>query len=312
MRSKPAAVQGIFAAKGRPANNPLIVHVASLAAARALTTTWPASAEQLAARFWPGPLTLILPKSDSIPDLVTGGGPTVALRMPRNPVAVALLQAVALPIAAPSANRSTELSSTKAEHVAKSLGGRIDLILDGGTTQVGLESTVVDLSRSVPVLLRPGSITPQELRLVLPDLELASHLQQGQETIQKPTGLVPEDSTTPLASPGLMSKHYSPRATLECWSSESGRRVQELLHEGATVGWLCREVPSLDLQGDRVVHFEMPADAAAYASCLYTKLHDLDQAEVMHIVLDLPPNEEQWLAIRDRLRRAASVWNEES
>ncbi len=310
----PVAVQRIFTAKGRPSNNPLIVHLASSEAARELCANWPASAQLLAERFWPGPLTLILPKSETIPGLVTGGGPTVALRIPQHPVALALLRAVKLPIAAPSANRSTELTSTKADHVLNSLGGRIDMILDGGPTPGGLESTVIDLSGNVPTLLRPGLISPHDLRLVLPDLQLAAHLHSNaadsnKESKQNSTAVRDEQSSTPLISPGLMSKHYSPRAKLECWSPEGWRRVQELLSEGASVGWL-RWGHQTNLRHSRLKVFDMPADSLAYGSCLYAKLHDMDEANVTHIVLDLPPDEEHWLAIRDRLRRASTVWHE--
>jgi len=303
------AVQRIFIAKGRPANNPLIVHVASIEAAREFATNWPASAQLLAQRFWPGPLTMILPKSATVPDLVTGGGPTVALRIPQHPVALALLHAAKLPIAAPSANRSNELTSTKADHVLNSLGGRIDMILDGGPTPGGLESTVVDLSGTVPLLLRPGLISPHDLRLISPDLQFASHLQSGDQPAQKYAVISAEQSAAPLISPGLMSKHYSPRAKLECWLPEGWRRVQELLKEGASVGWL-RWGHQTNLRHIRIKVFDMPADSAAYGSCLYAKLHDMDQAKVTHIVLDLPPDEEHWLAIRDRLRRASSAWHE--
>ena len=305
----PAAVRRIFIAKGRPANNPLIVHLASIEAARALTSNWSASAQLLAERFWPGPLTMILPKAAAVPDLVTGGGPTVALRIPQHPVALALLQAVKLPIAAPSANRSTELTSTKADHVLNSLGGRIDMILDGGPTPGGLESTVVDLSGSVPTLLRPGLVSPHDLRLVLPELQLAAHLRSDEESRAPNDTNGTEHSSAPLISPGLMSKHYSPRAKLECWLPEGWQRVQELLGEGASVGWL-RWGHQTVLRHARLKTFDMPADSVAYGSCLYTKLHDMDHANVTHIVLDLPPDEEHWLAIRDRLRRASSVWHE--
>lgn len=305
----PAAVQRIFLAKGRPSNNPLIVHVATVAAARELTTSWPDTAQRLSEQFWPGPLTIILPKAAQVPDLVTGGGPTIALRIPRHPVALALLTAVKLPIAAPSANRSTELSSTKADHVLSNLGGRIEMILDGGPTPGGLESTVVDLSGSVPTLLRPGLISPHELRQVLPELQLASHLRRDEVLTRKDSATNEVQTSAPLVSPGLMSKHYSPRAMLECWANNGWRRVQELLDGGAAVGWL-RWGHQTNLKHPRLKVTDMPAGLAEYGSCLYAKLHDMDHANVTHIVLDLPPAEEHWLAIRDRLRRASSVWNE--
>ncbi len=152
----PNAVAGIFHAKGRPANNPVIVHVAEARDVLRVVADWPEIAERLAQRFWPGPLTLVLPKRAGVPDVVTAGGPTVAVRVPAHPVALALLRAVGVPIAAPSANRSTQLSPTRAEHVQRGLDGLIDLILDGGPTTGGLESTVLDVTTTPPRLLRPG------------------------------------------------------------------------------------------------------------------------------------------------------------
>ncbi len=305
----PVAVQRIFTAKGRPSNNPLIVHVATIDLARELTSDWPANAQLLAEHFWPGPLTIILPKAATVPDLVTGGGPTVALRIPQHPVALALLKALKLPVAAPSANRSTELSSTKADHVLNSLGGRIELILDGGPTPGGLESTVVDLSSEVPVLLRPGLISPHDLRQILPELQFASHLRYDDEPATKESRADSQHGLAPMISPGLMSKHYSPRAKLECWGIDGWRRVQELLNVGATIGWLCWGHQT-NLKHPRLKVTHMPIGSAEYGSCLYTKLHEMDHVNVTHIVLDLPPDEEHWLAIRDRLRRASSLWNE--
>jgi len=311
----PAAVERIFTAKGRPSNNPLIVHVATTQAARELTTIWPAAAQQLTEHFWPGPLTIILPKAATVPDIVTGGGPTVALRIPKHPVALALLAEAQCPIAAPSANRSTELSSTKAEHVLNSLGGRIQMILDGGPTPGGLESSVVDLSGAVPTLLRPGLISPHDLRQVLPELRLAAHLHQDDHAVSavatSSDTTKTEQATEPFLAPGLMSKHYSPRAILESWSANGWCRVQEMLNSGAAVGWL-RWGHQTNLRHPRLKIVDMPNSSVEYGSCLYAKLHDLDRADVTHIVLDLPPAEEHWLAIRDRLRRASSVWNEQS
>src|SRR5262249_54199520 len=149
-----AAVEKIFLAKGRPANNPVIVHVADAVGARQLTAIWPEIAEQLAAAFWPGPLTLVLPKRDSVPSVVTAGGPTVGLRVPGHPVALALLQATQIPLAAPSANRSMRVSPTTAQHVLAGLAGRVEMVLDAGPTSGGLESTVLDLTTTPPRLLR--------------------------------------------------------------------------------------------------------------------------------------------------------------
>src|SRR5919202_2722131 len=162
-----AAVARIFAAKGRPAYNPLITHVADVAGARRLARHWPESAERLAAAFWPGPLTVVVPKRPEVPDAVTAGLDSVAVRVPAHPVALALLREAALPVAAPSANRSTQLSPTTARHVEQALGDRVDLILDGGPTRVGIESTVVDLTGDVPVLLRPGLLAARDLEPVV-------------------------------------------------------------------------------------------------------------------------------------------------
>src|SRR5690348_13744143 len=162
-----SAVARIFAAKGRPANNPLIIHIADASDVRKVVADWPESAGRLAERFWPGPLTLVLPRCDAVPDAVTAGGPTVAVRVPAHPVAQALVRAAGVPIAAPSANRSMELSPTRAEHVLRGLDGRIDVLLDGGPTAGGIESTVLDLTATPPRLLRPGLIGVAELEAVL-------------------------------------------------------------------------------------------------------------------------------------------------
>jgi L-threonylcarbamoyladenylate synthase len=187
-----AAVRKIFAAKGRPATNPVIVHVADPGQAAELAAAWPDVAAKLAAAFWPGPLTLVLPKRPAVPAVVTAGGPTVAVRCPNHPVARALIRAAGVPVAAPSANRSTEVSPTRAEHVAKSLGDRIDGILDGGSCPGGIESTVVDVTAGVRIL-RPGLITAPMLEAIVGPL--ATGAEAG--------GIA--------KSPGQMAKHYSPR-----------------------------------------------------------------------------------------------------
>src|SRR5215207_179752 len=170
----PAAVERIYQAKGRPAYNPLIVHAADAAAARRLAARWPGAAERLAERFWPGPLTLVVPRSPEIPDAVSAGLATVALRVPAHPVAHALLLAAGIPVAAPSANRSTQISPTTAEHVRRGLGERVDLIVDGGPCPVGIESTVLSLAGPVPTVLRPGTISIDDLRPVIGEVALPS------------------------------------------------------------------------------------------------------------------------------------------
>ena len=196
----PEAVARIFEAKGRPSSNPLIVHIHSIEAARRLVREWSPLAQRLAEAFWPGPLTLILPKSELIPDIVTGGGSTVALRVPAHPVALQLLLKTGLPIAAPSANRSLSISPTCAEHVLKSLGGRIDLILDGGSCPGGIESTVLNLTVDPPKILRPGLISALEIEAVIGSLAQA-RLEES-ETVSR--------EAVAVLSPGMSAKHYAP------------------------------------------------------------------------------------------------------
>jgi L-threonylcarbamoyladenylate synthase len=283
----PAAVARIFAAKGRPAHNPLIVHVADVAAARALVTDWPATAQLLADRFWPGPLSLVLPRRPIVPDVVTAGGPTVALRVPAHPVALALLEACQIPLAAPSANRSTELSPTRPEHVLAGLANRLDLLLDAGPTPGGLESTVLDLTVSPPRLLRPGLLTITALEEVLGPVQRLS----------APTA-------EPLRSPGQLDRHYAPHTPLELAPTPAWPRVEELAAQGLRVGWLTLG-PTSDCPAN-VIRVPLPAEPDAYAAGLYAALHDLDGAQLDRIVADLPPATDSWLAIHDRLRRAAT------
>jgi L-threonylcarbamoyladenylate synthase len=286
----PAAVARIFAAKGRPANNPLIVHVGDAAAAWRVASAWPEVAARLAGRFWPGPLTLVLPKRVEVSDAVTAGGPTVAVRVPAHPVALALLRAAGIPVAAPSANPSGQLSPTRAEHVWRGLDGRVDLILDGGPTSGGIESTVLDVSSSPPKLLRPGLIGPAELEAVIGPIA---------RTPPRPAseGEVP-------ASPGMLPRHYAPRTKLFCDEAGGHARVESLSKLGLRVGWLPfkdelpREMPG-------VVSVQLPREAAGYAACLYDALHRLDEAGLDAIVVEMPPADADWLAVRDRLRRAA-------
>jgi L-threonylcarbamoyladenylate synthase len=286
-----AAVRRIFAAKGRPANNPLIVHVADLLQVHLIAAAWPAVAAQLAERFWPGPLTLVLPRHEALPDLVTAGGPTVAVRMPAHPVARALIVAAGVPLAAPSANRSSGLSPTRADHVRRDLDGRVELILDSGPTTGGIESTVLDMTTRQPRLLRPGLITPKQIQAVVGPIEsyvaAAAHHQ------------------TSLPSPGMLARHYAPRTPLELASGDSAAVVKLHNDAGCRVGWLALAAPPTALPA-RVAVRVMSSDPEIYASQLYAALHEFDDAGLDCIVVDLPPDTTAWLAVRDRLQRAAA------
>jgi L-threonylcarbamoyladenylate synthase len=282
------AVRRIFAAKGRPPTNPLIVHVDGESMLRTLVAAWPPTAARLAERLWPGPLTLVLAKTQAVPDVVTAGGPTVAVRMPAHPVALGLIRAAGVPLAAPSANRSSELSPTRAEHVLAGLDGRIDLILDGGPTANGIESTVLSLVDDRPVLLRPGPISVSDLEGVIGPIER----------------WFAETAPGPVPSPGLLARHYSPRTPIEVYP-DRGRltdRAEKLNRGGQQLG--CVVIGrGTDLPG---VVVEMPADARGYAARLYDELHELDRRELVRILVELPPETDQWLAVRDRLTRAAT------
>jgi L-threonylcarbamoyladenylate synthase len=193
----PAAVEKIYAAKGRPAASPLIVHVSSIEMARSLAREWPERADQLARIFWPGPLTLVLPKRPHVPDRVTAGLDTVGVRMPAHPIALALIREAGVPIAAPSANPFGELSPTSAQHVREALGDRVAMVLDGGRTTVGIESTVLSLAGPEAILLRPGMVTQQDIEAVIGPVKVLGPVLEG-----------------PHASPGLHRRHYSPRTPL--------------------------------------------------------------------------------------------------
>lgn len=274
-----AAVGRIYEAKGRPHSSPIICHISDLAMAHQVAAAWPAAAQELAEKFWPGPLTLVLPKTSAVPDLVTAGLPTVGIRMPAHPVALALLTAAAVPIAAPSANRFTQVSPTTADHVRRSLGDRVDYILDGGPCSVGIESTVLSLVGERPVLLRPGGISRAEIEAVIGPLADAPEPPSGESH----------------ASPGLHPRHYSPRTRL--YLVENG----EVPREGSGAYLQFAHFPHHTV-AEIVV---MPLDAASYAARLYDVLHLLDGKGFDWIAVDSPPNLPAWEAVLDRLRRAA-------
>ncbi len=289
----PQAILRVFAAKGRPANNPLIVHVPDTAGARAVVAHWPEVAARLADRFWPGPLTLVLAKHSRIPEVVTAGGPTVAVRVPANNIAQALLSGAAVPVAAPSANRSQRLSPTRAEHVLRDLEDRIDMVLDGGPTSGGLESTVLDLTTTPPRILRPGLVLAREIEPIcgpITQSELAKN--------SAPPSI--------LSSPGMLPRHYAPRAPLEVLPEDECRaRIKTLVEQGIRVGYLGLGA-LLDAEAPGVIQIVMPTEARGYTARLYAALHELDAAGVERILVALPPGTEEWQAVRDRLRRASA------
>jgi L-threonylcarbamoyladenylate synthase len=273
------AVARIYAVKRRPATSPLIVHVASTEMTRSLVADWPEAADRLARFFWPGPLTLVVKKQPAVPDIVTAGLSTVAIRMPAHPIAQALIRAARVPLAAPSANRFTELSPTTADHVRGSLGSEVDLILDGGPCHVGIESTVISLAGPIPILLRPGAISRIELEAIIGPIAILQDVQAGAHP-----------------APGMHPRHYSPRTTLYLVTNG------ELPEAGQGI-YLQHVHPA---SRPNIATIQMPPAAADYAAALYEKLHEADAANVDWIAVDLPPNAPEWEAVQDRLKRAAT------
>lgn len=292
----PESVACIFEIKGRPAHNPIIVHVAGLEMARSCVIDWTPAAELLARAFWPGPLTLVLPRSKIIPDIVTAGGKTVGIRWPSHPFIQAVIRECGFPLAAPSANPSNEISPTNAAHVFKGIGGKIKLIVDGGQAQVGIESTVVDLSVNPACVLRPGIIHLESLRAALSKggFEIVSQAGQG-----NPDGA--------LRSPGMLLKHYSPKAKLKICSWTDPADLQRQLSarnpRPAKIHVIAHTViPSAKgLESISVI----PHDAEAYARAIYAELHQCDEAGADEIIVEALPDSNEWHAIADRLKRAA-------
>jgi L-threonylcarbamoyladenylate synthase len=288
------AVQRIFEVKGRPAHNPIIVHVASLELARRCVSCWPPSAAKLAAAFWPGPLTLVLPRSPNIPDVVTAGGATVGVRWPSHPFIQAVIRACNFPLAAPSANRSNQISPTNAEHVRKDLGGRIPLIVDGGASHVGIESCVFDLASSPPHILRPGMIPAESFLAAL-----------GQEVFSAPHPSPPAEKS--LRSPGLLPRHYSPKATLILlqWRDENelATQLSKYTIQRERIHVIAHHIIPLHEKFGRVS--VIPHDAEAFARALYAELHRCDEAGAELIIVETPPTGEEWRGIIDRLTRAS-------
>jgi L-threonylcarbamoyladenylate synthase len=282
------AVGRIFEIKGRPSRNPIIVHVASYEMARNCVSEWNDAAEKLAESFWPGPLTIVLPRSPIIPYVITGGGETVGVRWPSHPLIQEVIRQCGFPLAAPSANLSNQLSPTTAEHVAHFLGEKIPLIVDGGPAHVGIESTVIDASVSPARLLRPGIIHRESLIAVLGAIGDTA------------------DAGKHLKSPGMLERHYSPRARLamRAWSddAELTAQVAELRTDQRQCHVIAyNRIP--DPRGFGRVSL-IPHDPEAYARALYAELHKCDELGAELIVVEAVPSGSEWDAISDRLRRA--------
>ena len=282
----PAAVGRIFAIKGRPADNPLIVHLHTAhELGRVVAATTPL-ARALATSFWPGPLTLVLDAGDAVPAVTTGGLRSVAVRVPDHPVASALLAAVDRPLAAPSANRSGRPSPTTAGHVATDLGDDLEVVLDGGPCPVGVESTVVDARGDHPVVLREGSISHEDLRAVV-------------GSIPPPGGA--KAAVDLAASPGTRYRHYAPTCALEIVAPQSAAaRAVELAATGIRVGLVASSAAPAGVHG--ILRF---ADAPALARLLYAALRDAELAGVDILVVESVPEVGVGRAVMDRLRRAA-------
>jgi L-threonylcarbamoyladenylate synthase len=282
----PDAVRSIFAAKGRPSNNPLIVHVASLEQARSLSSHWPEIADTLARHFWPGPITFVVPRASTIPDEVTAGLDSVGLRFPAHPIAQALIRAANVPICAPSANRYTHVSPTRAEHVIASLGDRVPWVIDGGPTRVGIESTVLSLLEERPKILRHGMISHEQLEEVLG---------AGSVDQLRPDAII-EDRAAP--SPGLARKHYSP--TCPVFLVEQIPWGELTAQDGVL---LCGDASREDSDAAIV---SLPASPQAYANGIYGVLHRFEREARARIFILMPPTTSEWRAILDRLSRAAT------
>jgi L-threonylcarbamoyladenylate synthase len=306
------AVLRIFAAKQRPAWDPIIVHVCSLAMAEQLVTAWPAAALKLAERFMPGPLTLLLPKRDIVPDVCTAGRDKVGIRIPAHPVALALIEAAGVPIAAPSANRFGAPSPTTVSHVQRDLGGRIDAILDAGPAPVGVESTVLDPGADPPIIYRPGGVSREQIEAIIGPVQLAQRDISG------------DAQPEALESPGLGIRHYAPGAALELVKDEREMELAIARHiaRGERVGlmlpdaWLGAPAPPANAAfapagvestpGGCIIFAWGPfSRLETLAQRLYEGLRWLDEQQATVIVCPLPPERGIGLAIRDRLRKAS-------
>lgn len=288
------AVGKIFGIKGRPMNNPIIVHVASNEMAKRCVTSWPELADRLSKSFWPGPLTLVLPRAERIPDMVTAAGATVGVRWPSHPFIQAVIRECNFPLAAPSANLTNRISPTNAEHVRNQLGRKISLIVDGGQSHIGIESTVLDLSVNPPQVLRPGMIHAESLTAVMGKFKI-----QNQE-FRDNTDEIPR-------SPGLPKKHYLPKAKLLVlnWGDDADLKSQIANRKSQIQN--CHVIAHAKIPaGENFARVSViPHDAEAFARAIYAELHRCDEAGAELIVVEAPPESPEWSGIADRLRRAS-------
>ncbi|MGY6277468.1 L-threonylcarbamoyladenylate synthase [Methylomonas sp. MgM2] len=282
--SNPEAVAKIFKAKGRPADHPLIVHLAYASQIKDWAEEVPEYALRLAGEFWPGPLTMVLHKKAIVPMAVTGGQNTVALRVPDNSVALWLLRVFGGGIAAPSANRFGRISPTTAQHVAEELGDAVDFILDGGPCTVGVESTIIDLTDARPTILRPGRITREQLESVL-QTEVALKSQNK------------------IRAPGMLASHYAPNTPAFLCSTEAlFALLDRQQHQGKQVGVLSYSACLSELRCRHLTH--LPANVEDYEAALYAALRELDKLHLDSILVEQPPEREEWAAVNDRLSKA--------
>ena len=283
-----AAVAKIFEAKDRPQENPIIVHVANETMARDCVADWPDAAAALAREFWPGPLTLVLPKAEIIPANVTAGGDTVGVRCPGHPFLRELIGACRFPLAVPSANLSNHVSPTTAAHVQSQIAGRIPLIIDGGAAEVGIESTVVDLTGDGARVLRPGMISAEAIGAV------------------EAVAAVPNPSQGPLKSPGQLPRHYAPNARLLVLTWRDGEDLEgQIAYSRTPADRVCVIAHTEAVPGTRFGRVTMlPREPAAYARALYAELHQCDAEGAEMIVVETVPDTDDWRAIADRLERA--------
>ena len=295
-----SAAKKIYAAKGRPSDNPLIAHVCNLEMIEPLISYFPEKGRKLAEAFWPGPMTLIFPKSDLVPYGTTGGLDTVAIRMPSDPVAAELIRLAGVPVAAPSANTSGRPSPTLAEHVYQDMNGKIDVILDGGPVGIGVESTIVDVTGEIPMLLRPGAITMEMLRETVGEVEIDPAIVGPMKADMRPK------------APGMKYRHYAPKADLTLLEGETGdvvRKINELaaekLAEGHRVGIICTDETQSSYPAGLVRSIGSRAKEETIAHNLYAVLREFDDLGAEYIFSEKFSEDHLGLAIMNRLNKAA-------